>query len=144
MSKYLILVLLLVGCSNNYTNLQHNIDAFTRDCKALSKCLNKPYEVITNLTSRHKLTCKIIYSDVTHAHLYVNAHLDLEERPTFGYDFLKSANEVCKMNNQLGDYTKANQDAQYRYVKCINLKPNDESQRKACWTQYRNGDFYDE
>lgn len=140
--KLLFLLLILIGCSD-HSDLQSNINEFTSDCETLAKCLDKSHEVKIDLTSRNKLTCVIKFSEVTNGHLRISEHLDLDTRPTFGYEFLEPAIETCKMAKQQGDYSKEEQNVMFRYKKCIDLDPNSEDQRHACWTQYRNGEFYE-
>ena len=133
--RYLTLILLF-GCSN-YSELQSNINEFTRNCKELAGCMEKPYEINIDLNSRRKLSCIIKHSNITKAVLHVSEYFDLEVRPTFGYGFLESAIEVCKINKNIGRYSKENQNALIRYNKCVNLAPNDKEQEILCRKQYK-------
>lgn len=139
--RLLLLLFILLSCSDDRTDLQQNINNFTRECEELAQCIGKPYEVKINLTTLIKFKCVIKYSEVTNAYLYANHHLDIEVRPDFGYNFLEPAIEVCKINKGIGQYSEQEQNVMFRYKRCVDLAPGDNNQKEACWKQYRNGDF---
>lgn len=139
--RYLLLVFLLIGCSD-YSEVQDNINEFTRECEELAQCVGKPYQVDISLTARTKFICKIKHSDITNAYLYAPDYFDIEDRPDFGYNFLRSAIEVCKMLKKKGDYSDKEQNVMYRYKQCVDLLPGNPAQKQACWEQYKKGDFH--
>lgn len=141
--KILMLLIILTGCSK-YEEIQSNIDDFTNECERVAKCLEKDFKVKINLDGRNKLICAIKFSKVSEAYLYPESSLDIGVRPDFGYNYLEAALHTCKMAKEKGNYSKKEQDVHYRYAKCIDLAPGDESQKDACWEQYKNGDFHKE
>ena len=142
MKLLIVTVLLLTGC-DRYSEVQQNIDEFSSECKRLARCMNLPYKVSVDLNSRSKMKCTLEFSKLTESYLYFNSNFNIETAPTFGYNSFGNAIRVCRMLKKKGSYSDRAQNAEHRYNKCVELKPNDRSHKKACFKQYRNGKFYE-
>lgn len=127
---------LLIGCSKeNY--ILDNVNDFTSQCEKLAKCMGKTYETRVHYNDKIKFYCTIKHSDITTTDFTIGDDVDLNKRPTFGYGFLEPSIEVCKMNKNIGRYSKDNQDRFIRYKKCVALAPGDLEQERACNEQYK-------
>ena len=138
--KWLLILMFLVGCSGK-RSIQENIDEFTNQCKKLSECMEMPYEVQVDITSNsYPLFCSLSVNKFQNGVYYPENELDLEDRPTFGYDFLKSAITTCEILKSKGLYTKEQLNRRYRFRKCVDLDPENSEHKSACFKQYQNDD----